>query len=73
MPADLGERRRDLRKSHAVPTEPIRHSKRGYTARDQCSPAIFAFENRPNDISDGLLFGVGSEVHPSPPCEIKRL
>ena len=64
MPADLGQGGGDLGQTHAVSAEPFGHTERGHAAVDQRLPGVVTLQHRGDDVGDGLLAFVWTEIHP---------
>ena len=67
VPADLGQRRREFGQPDAVAAEALGHAQRRHTAGDQRVPAVVPVQYRGDDVGDGLLPFVRTEIHPNPP------
>jgi hypothetical protein len=72
MPADLGERGRDLGQPDSIAAKTIRNTECGDSAGNQSLPSVLTVKNRVDDVSDSLLFGGRSEVHRMPPIGVVR-
>jgi hypothetical protein len=58
---------RQLGQPDPVTAEALGHAQRRHTARDQSVPAVVAVQYRGDDVGDGLLPFVRTEIHPNPP------
>jgi hypothetical protein len=67
VPADLGERGRDLRQTETVTAEAFRDTERDHATGDQRIPAVISPERGRHHVGDSLLTLVWTEVHPNPP------